>query len=221
MEMRETAKIALKKYDTGDLFSFLPAMPKASVLIPVFVRGGELHVLMTLRSPHLNSNAGEVCFPGGKSDPEDKDEVDTALREAKEEIGLPPEQVEVVCKLFPIINKRGLLVTPVVAFIDESFVAQPNPAEVSEVFTVPLDFFRLEAAHSLYPVQGMTAPLHSFLYPDPTSGKQQQIWGLTAMIAIIVSVLATQKKPEFNVGFNLDNPLPFFQHNIDNCISKL
>lgn len=54
MEMRETAKIALKKYDTGDLFSFLPAMPKASVLIPVFVRGGELHVLMTLRSPHVS-----------------------------------------------------------------------------------------------------------------------------------------------------------------------
>lgn len=57
----------------------------------------------------LKNNAGEVCFPGGKSDPEDQDEVDTALREAEEEIGLPPEQVEVICKLFPIINKACIL----------------------------------------------------------------------------------------------------------------
>ncbi|XP_076126738.1 peroxisomal coenzyme A diphosphatase NUDT7 isoform X1 [Alosa pseudoharengus] len=221
MDIKETVKIALKKYDVGDVFSYLPVMQKASVLIPVFVRGGELHVLMTLRSPHLKSNAGEVCFPGGKSDPEDQDEVDTALREAKEEIGLPPEQVQVVCKLFPIINKRGLLVTPVVGFIEESFVAQANPAEVSEVFTVPLDFFRQKAAHSVYPVPRIPEPLHSFFYSDPSSGKQQHIWGLTAMLAILVAVLATQKMPEFNVGFDLDNPLAFFQHNIDLRISKL
>ncbi|KAL2093853.1 hypothetical protein ACEWY4_011165 [Coilia grayii] len=221
MDFKEKAKNALKRHDTGDLFAYLPSMPKASVLIPLFVKGQELHLLMTLRSPHLKSNAGEVCFPGGKSDPEDQDEVDTALREAKEEIGLPPEQVEVVCKLFPIINKRGLLVTPVVAFIDESFEPQANPDEVSEVFTVPLDFFRQEASHSACPVPGVQGPLHSFLYPDPITGKQQHIWGLTALLAILVAVLGLEKKPEFNVGFDLDNPLPYFQHSIDIRISKL
>lgn len=221
MDMKETVKVALKKYDTGDQFSDLPVIQKASVLIPLFVRGEDLHVLMTLRASHLKNNAGEVCFPGGKSDPEDQDEVDTALREAEEEIGLPPEQVEVVCKLFPIITKRGLLVTPVVAFIEESFEAQPNPAEVSEVFTVPLDFFRKEADHSLYPVPSLPVPLHSFLYTDPTSGKQQHIWGLTAMLAILVAILASQKKPEFDVGYDPDNPLPFFKRGIDLWISKL
>ncbi|XP_063053211.1 peroxisomal coenzyme A diphosphatase NUDT7 isoform X2 [Engraulis encrasicolus] len=221
MDLKESVKIALKRYDTGDLFSNLPTMPKASVLIPLFVRGQELHVLMTLRSPQLKSNAGEVCFPGGKSDPEDQDEVDTALREAKEEVGLPPEQVEVVCKLFPIINKRGLLVTPVVAFIEESFEPQPNPDEVSEVFTVPLDFFRQEAAHSAYPVPGIQGPVHSFLYPDPSTGRQQHIWGLTALLAILVATLGLEKKPEFTVGFDLENPLPFFQRSIDHRLSKL
>lgn len=111
--------------------------------------------------------------------------------------------------------------TPVVAFIEDSFEAQPNPAEVSEVFTVPLDFFRKEADHSLYPVPSLPVPLHSFLYTDPTSGKQQHIWGLTATLAILVAILASQKKPEFDVGYDLDNPLPFFKRNIDLWISKL
>lgn len=53
----------------------------------------------------LRTSAGEVCFPGGKRDPSDRDDVYTALREAEEEIGLPPEDVQVVCRLFPIVNK--------------------------------------------------------------------------------------------------------------------
>lgn len=53
----------------------------------------------------LRTSAGEVCFPGGKRDPSDRDDVETALREAEEEIGLSPDHVQVVCRLFPIINK--------------------------------------------------------------------------------------------------------------------
>lgn len=60
---------------------------------------------LILLSVQLKTNAGEVCFPGGKRDPEDRDDVHTALREAEEEIGLPADQVEVVCRLFPILNK--------------------------------------------------------------------------------------------------------------------
>ena len=57
----------------------------------------------------MRTNAGEVCFPGGKSDPQDTDEVHTALREAEEEIGIPPDQVEVVCRLLdPIVSKVGV-----------------------------------------------------------------------------------------------------------------
>uniref|UniRef100_A0AAY4BGV9 Nudix hydrolase domain-containing protein n=1 Tax=Denticeps clupeoides TaxID=299321 RepID=A0AAY4BGV9_9TELE len=108
MDAKEKAKEALRRFEVGNSLSCLPALPKASVLIPLFVRGGELHVLLTVRSPQLRSNAGEVCFPGGKYEPEDRDEIETALREAEEEIGLPPDQVEVVCRLWPMVTKVRL-----------------------------------------------------------------------------------------------------------------
>ncbi|KAM4618823.1 peroxisomal coenzyme A diphosphatase NUDT7 [Polymixia lowei] len=221
MDTKEETTAVLKQHDIGSKFSYLPVLPKASVLIPLFLRKGELHVLMTLRSKELRTNAGEVCFPGGKRDPNDIDDIDTALREAEEEIGLPPNQVEVVCRLFPIINKSGLLVTPVVGFIEESFCPRPNPAEVSAVFTVPLDFFTRGEDHSAYNNPGMTGLLHNFRFLDSNSGSQYNIWGLTAILAVVVAVLALRKKPEFDIGFNFEDPLSFFQHNIDKRISKL
>ncbi|KAM9754365.1 peroxisomal coenzyme A diphosphatase NUDT7 isoform 2-T2 [Menidia menidia] len=222
MHLKEETIATLKQFHVGGKLPCLPELPKASVLIPLFVRGGELHALMTLRSKELRTSAGEVCFPGGKRDPCDRDDVDTALREAEEEIGLPPEGVQVVCTLFPIINKTGLLVTPVVGFIEESFCPVPNPAEVSAVFTVPLDFFTSNKDHHLsHGAAGTTGPLHSFYFVDPGSGSLYHIWGLTAMLAILVASLALRKKPEFDVDFDLDDPLPYFQRILHRRLSKL
>ncbi|XP_041853489.1 peroxisomal coenzyme A diphosphatase NUDT7 [Melanotaenia boesemani] len=222
MQIKEKTIATLKQFDIGEKFSYLPMLPKASVLIPLFVRGGELYTLMTLRSKELRTSAGEVCFPGGKRDPDDRDDVDTALREAKEEIGLLPDEVQVVCTLFPIINKRGLLVTPVVGFIDEMFSPTPNPAEVSAVFTVPLDFFTSDKDHyAAHGAAGMMGPLHAFHFVDPESGSQYHIWGLTAILAILVAVLALRKKTEFDVGFDSENPLSFFQQILHERLSKL
>ncbi|KAK2842149.1 hypothetical protein Q5P01_012349 [Channa striata] len=193
----ETAAI-LKQFDIGNKFSYLPMLPKASVLIPLFVKNGELHTLMTLRSKELRTSAGEVCFPGGRGTPATK------------------------MILFPIINKSGLLVTPVVGFIEEHFCPCPNPAEVSAVFTVPLDFFTSEKDHyAAHGAAGMMGPLHSFYFVDPDSGTQYHIWGLTAMLAIMVAVLALRKKPEFSVGFDSEDPSSFFQQVLQKRISKL
>lgn len=84
-----------------------------------------MHVMTPFPSHHLlslfllvmqlRSNAGEVCFPGGKRDPKDRDDVETALREAEEEIGLPPDQVEVVCRLCPVMNKVYVLLFTVLS----------------------------------------------------------------------------------------------------------
>lgn len=222
MHIKEETIAILKQFDIGNKFSYLTALPKASVLIPLFVKDGKLHTMMTLRSKELRTSAGEVCFPGGKRDPSDRDDVDTALREAEEEIGLPPDEVQVVCKLVPVINKSGLLVTPVVGFIEESFCPCPNPAEVSAVFPVPLDFFVSEKDHcASHGAAGMVGLLHSFHFVDPDSGSQYHIWGLTAMLAILVATLALKKKPEFDVGFNSDDPLSAFQHILHRRISKL
>ncbi|XP_072292035.1 peroxisomal coenzyme A diphosphatase NUDT7 [Eucyclogobius newberryi] len=220
MSIKARAISALRHFDTGDKFAHLP-LPKASVLIPLCVRGEELHALMTLRSMELRTNAGEVCFPGGKRDPGDRDDVETALREAQEEIGLQPDQVQVLCTLTPVVNKSGLLVTPVVGFIDEDFRPSPNPAEVSAVFTVPLELFTQEENHALVPVNGLEGPLHCFHYQDVVSNSHYHIWGLTAVLAVLVAVCVLQKKTEFEVGFEFENPLHFFEQNLLKRISKL
>lgn len=222
MHIKEKTIATLKQFDIGDKLSFLPVLPKASVLISLFVRNGELYTWMTLRSKQLRTSGGEVCFPGGKREPGDRDDVHTALREAEEEIGLPSDEVQVVCRLFPVISKNGLLVTPVIGFIEESFCPSPNPAEVSSVFPVPLDFFTSERDHYVaHGAAGMVGPLHSFHFVDPDSGSQYHIWGLTAMLAILVAALALKKKPEFDVGFNSEDPSAFFQQILHRRISKL
>lgn len=112
--------------------------------------------------------------------------------------------------------------TPVVGFIDESFCPRPNPAEVSAVFTVPLDFFTSEKDHfAAHGAAGMMGPMHSFHFVDPDTGSRYHIWGLTAMVVILVAALALRKKPEFDVGFDSEDPLSFFQQILHRRISKL
>lgn len=221
MHIKKKTIAILKQFDMEEKFSYAPVLPKASVLIPLFVKEGELYTLMTLRSKELRSGAGEVCFPGGKRDPSDRDDVDTALREAQEEIGLPPDEVQVVCRLFPVISKSGLLVTPVVGFIDESFCPNPNPAEVSAVFSVPLDFFTREKDHCGADEAARMKHIHSFYFVDPDSGSLYHIWGLTAMLAILVAALALRKKPEFDIEFDPNDPIFFFQKALHRRMSKL
>ncbi|XP_023695493.1 peroxisomal coenzyme A diphosphatase NUDT7 [Paramormyrops kingsleyae] len=221
MDTRGKLKTCLKQFECESTLSQLPPHQKASVLIPLFMKKGELHILMTLRSLNLKHSAGEVCFPGGKHDSRDRDEIDTALREAEEEIGLSTDQVEVVGRLFPVLSKSGLFVTPVVAFIKDTFQAHPNPEEVSHVFSVPLSFFLGQTNHSSYYLPGITGKLHSFMYQDFDSKKTFHIWGLTAILAILVAVLVLGRKPMFEVDFDSEDPLPFFQRNLHFQISKL
>lgn len=120
-----------------------------------------------------------------------------------------------------VFTQSGLLVTPVVGFIEESFRPCPNPAEVSAVFSVPLDFFTSEENHVSSSSVGMSGLIHSFNFLDPDSGSQYCIWGLTAMIAILVSVLALRKKPEFDVAFDTDDPFSSLQKILQRKLSKL
>ncbi|XP_013912266.1 PREDICTED: peroxisomal coenzyme A diphosphatase NUDT7 [Thamnophis sirtalis] len=208
MSIKEKAKLQLRKLDIGDKFSNVQ-LAKASVLVPLMVKDGKLCLLFTLRSKKLRRYPGEVCFPGGRNDPTDTDEIATALREAKEEVGLLPEQVEVICRLVPRIDKTHSVVTPVVAFIEDTFQAQPNPEEVSHVFSVPLEYFIRPAKHSIVPVETQKGyppfVLHSFEYNDPEHQMLFNVWGLTAHFAIFVAVAIYGEKPTFEVEFDLDN----------------
>uniref|UniRef100_A0A8C8RB20 Peroxisomal coenzyme A diphosphatase NUDT7 n=1 Tax=Pelusios castaneus TaxID=367368 RepID=A0A8C8RB20_9SAUR len=205
--IKDKAKINLRKYDVGDKFSHLP-LAKASVLMPLMVKKGKLHLLFTVRSMKLRRSPGEVCFPGGKSEPADRDEIATALREAKEEVGLYPEQVEVICRLVPGIDKMGSLITPVVAFIEDTFQARPNPDEVSDVFLVPLQYFIDPLKYTTLPYKrpdGVTDWLHSFVYDDPERKTSFRIWGLTARLAVFLALVIFEKRPTFDSQYDIDN----------------
>ncbi|DBA78794.1 TPA: hypothetical protein ACH3X1_008690 [Trebouxia sp. C0004] len=91
---------------------FPPVAPKAAaVLVPLFEdTDGVVRVLLTQRSANLSSHKGEVCLPGGKRDPDDADDVQCALREAEEELGLQPSSVQVIAQLPPFISKHKLSV---------------------------------------------------------------------------------------------------------------
>jgi 8-oxo-dGTP pyrophosphatase MutT (NUDIX family) len=113
------------------------------VLVPLFVRGGELTVTLTLRSADLRAHSGQWSFPGGRVDDADLDVPAAATREAEEEIGLEPSAVHVLGLLGDVPTPTGYTITPVVGWIDPPPAAyRPNPIEVTEIFELPLSRLR-------------------------------------------------------------------------------
>ncbi|XP_062356144.1 peroxisomal coenzyme A diphosphatase NUDT7 [Cinclus cinclus] len=205
--LMEEARRRLREFDVGDKFCRLP-LPRAAVLLPLVVRLGRLHLLLTVRSMQLRRSPGEVCFPGGKREATDDDDIDTALREAKEEVGLEPEKVEVICRLMPGIDKMNNLVTPVVGFVEDTFQVTPNPDEVSEVFVVPLEYFVKPLNYKAFSYEtpsGYLTRIHCFTYDDQEHKRSFKIWGLTAHFAVFLALVIFGERPTFEVDYDLDN----------------
>ncbi|MEP2642615.1 CoA pyrophosphatase [Roseobacter sp.] len=119
----------------------LPAGRKlrpAGVLVPIMHKDGVWQLLLTKRSSALKHHPGQIAFPGGKQDEADRDVVAAALREAHEEIGLPQDAVDVLGTLSPHETVTRFTVTPVIGHVTRPFDIRPEPGEVDEVFTVPL-----------------------------------------------------------------------------------
>jgi 8-oxo-dGTP pyrophosphatase MutT (NUDIX family) len=147
----------------------------AAVLVAVTDRP-EPGVLLTLRQPHLKRHAGQIAFPGGRADPEDRDVVATALREAHEEIGLDPALVDVVGMSDSYRVGTGFAVTPVVGVVPPDLPLSPHEGEVAAVFETPLAFLLAPGNHERRTVmlEGRERHFHHIQWQD------RQIWGATA-----------------------------------------
>jgi 8-oxo-dGTP pyrophosphatase MutT (NUDIX family) len=146
------------------------------------MRDDALQVLLTRRTAHLRSHAGQISFPGGKMEPTDADAIATALRETEEEVGLDRRHVEVIGHLPAYTTVTGFVVTPVVGLVAPGFGLQVDPGEVDEAFEVPLPFLMTPAHHRRHRWDaggGVTRQFLSMPWHN-AAGQQYFIWGATA-----------------------------------------
>jgi 8-oxo-dGTP pyrophosphatase MutT (NUDIX family) len=146
----------------------------AAVLVPIILRK-ELSVLLTTRTAHLKSHAGQIAFPGGRLEP-DETPLQAALREAEEETGLSPNYIEALGHLPGYLTITAFMVTPVVAFVREGFELRAAADEVDEIFEVPLSFLmdHKNCERHARDFQGHTRYYNAYPWND------KYIWGATA-----------------------------------------
>ncbi len=154
----------------------------AAVLVPVIDRRGDASVLLTRRAAILPTHAGQIAFPGGKISEEDATIVDTALREAQEEIGLAPAFITPLARLDTYHTRTGFRVVPILAAVSNGFTLAPDPSEVADIFEVPLQFLMTVANHQRHSMEWEGA--ERFFYAIPYG--EHYIWGATAGILRIM-----------------------------------
>lgn len=154
-----------------------PLIP-AAVLVGLVPGRDGWEVLLTRRTDQLRDHPGQISFPGGRLEPQDEGPRAAALREAREEVGIEPEYVDVVGYLPPHAVVTGFAVSPVVGIIRSGFNLQADPTEVAEIFGVPLDYL-LDPVNFVTGeriVRGITLPVYTCQFGP------HLIWGATAQI---------------------------------------
>lgn len=171
-----------------------PDTERAAVLVPLVERPEGLGVLLTVRPETLRRHAGQIAFPGGRTDPGETP-WETALREAHEEVGLNSSLVNVAGLVEPFRVGGWFCATPVVGFIPPDFDPVPNAEEVADVFEVPFDFLMDAANHREHHVTGPDGKRYRTL---AMPWGERFIWGATAgMLHSLYRRLYAPETPRF------------------------
>jgi len=167
---------ALKPF--GDVKSFAGESPAQAAVMVLITDEIAPQIIFTLRAKHLNQHAGEVCFPGGKWEPQDRSLLNTALRETHEEIGLAPALVDVLGALPARATRSGALVQPFVGKIPANCRFDLNHHELETLFSVPVTSFQhgLQVRTDTFERNGQRFRIPAYVYEN------YEIWGFTAGI---------------------------------------
>jgi 8-oxo-dGTP pyrophosphatase MutT (NUDIX family) len=164
--------------DVADLIR--PPLVAAAVLVPIIVGRQKKGILLTKRTSHLKAHAGQVAFPGGRIEPTDASPEAAALREAQEEIGLPPERAELLGRLPDYVTGTGYRISPVLALLPEGLELEPNPEEVEAIFTLPLAVLLDPGAPHQREAEFRGRLRKFWVWPHA----EHYIWGATASILV-------------------------------------
>lgn len=157
----------------------LPSMKLSSVLLLLFPEGDQLYTCLIKRPSTMKHHPGQISFPGGKVEKEDFSAEMTALREAREEVGIDPSSIEVLGKLSDIyVEVSQFSIQPFIAWADKRPDFSVNYGEVEELILFPLNDFFTQETHPETELQTITGPLLVKYYPFG----EEYIWGATAMI---------------------------------------
>jgi 8-oxo-dGTP pyrophosphatase MutT (NUDIX family) len=175
MDLKEQIKAALAARKRVPMS---PGPTPSAVLIALFLKDDEYHVLFTKRTEKVNHHKGEISFPGGVRQADDRDSEQTALRETWEEVGIRPVDVEILGVLDDFYSIYNYLITPYVGMIPSGYAFKTNPDEIERILEVPLrhllntEIFRVED----WTWKGRTYPVYFYAY------RGDEVWGVTAAI---------------------------------------
>jgi 8-oxo-dGTP pyrophosphatase MutT (NUDIX family) len=180
-ESGDSSTILLRGDDNAVPFAGAATLLPAAVLMAITDRE-EPGVLLTVRNAELRKHAGQVAFPGGRIDPDDGGPIAAALREAEEEIGLPPSLVDVVGVTDRFRTGTGFDITPVIGVVPPDLTLIPHAAEVAAVFEVPLHHLLQPGGFAEVTMewQGRERRFFELMW------NEHRIWGATA--AMIVNI---------------------------------
>jgi 8-oxo-dGTP pyrophosphatase MutT (NUDIX family) len=170
----------LSTNSTKELRDIAPRIP-AAVLVPFCFADDEWHLLFTKRSNGVAKHQGEISFPGGAAEDGDVDLVDTAVREACEEIGLCKESIEVLGVMQPVHTISNYCVLPVVGFVQWPSDLRLNPSEVEQILMIPINWLKDENNWHVEEFHFATGKSKSVIHYNDYKG--EHLWGFTAGLA--------------------------------------